>query len=212
MCFSLQASLISSISLFGISMLYIPKLWPKKTRLIAIIPIIFALQQACEAIIWHYKSLQSYSTIATASAYLFIFFAYIFWPIWVPFSLYYAEKNPSRKQLLLASLSCGILISMLLLCLIIFYPIDYCLLCTNIIYSSKAPTLLYFPIAILYSIATIFSWIFSSVKYMWIMGLLLLLSYAISFWFYLYAFTSVWCFFAAINSLSLYLFLDEENL
>src|SRR5690606_8023290 len=76
---------------------------------LALIPWFFAIQQASEGFVW----LKIPEGIAAKN--IFLFFAYVFWPIWIPFSLYFAEENPIRKQLLTLCLGIGLAVGCFLM-------------------------------------------------------------------------------------------------
>ena len=81
MCFSASASFIASgglAALGGVSFVSAKK----KDKVLAVIPIMFSIQQFCEGIQWLYLNSGSSSPVF---GYLFLLFAFILWPIYVPF-------------------------------------------------------------------------------------------------------------------------------
>lgn len=67
------------------------------------------------------------------------------------------------------------------------------------------------PVMALYLAATCVSCFFSSHKIINIFGILALLLFMVAYWFYTVAFFSVWCFFAAILSVVIYVHFKFEN-
>jgi hypothetical protein len=91
-CFSAQASFLASALLLPIgaaSLMAARSPEQHDKRLLAAAPLCFSLQQACEGLIWLGLDAQP-SEMAAASGLLeaptltYLFFAYAFWPVWMP--------------------------------------------------------------------------------------------------------------------------------
>lgn len=196
MCFSPQASFSAAI-LLGATGAAAMRLAPNRSLLyIAAIPLFFAIQQLVEGILWlnleHQVSLGGLSRFAP---YAYIFFALLFWPIWIPFAMWKAENSPKRKTALAAFLIMGSLLSLYYLAVtpssnykisIVQHSIQYD---SDIVYLKS--------IYVFIVLGAIFA---SGVRGMWIFGMLLCISILLAYFFYAYAFVSVWCFLSALNS------------
>jgi hypothetical protein len=79
MCFSAQASFGAS-AVLGIMGIYALHKAKQQERLLAIVPLFFAVQQACEGIVWLTYANPSQHFITAAATYSFCFFAYFFGP------------------------------------------------------------------------------------------------------------------------------------
>ena len=92
MCFSAGASFVASggLAIVGVASLKVAK---KEERIIALIPLAFALQQAIEGVQW--LSLQS-GCPSLPLGYGFLFFAFIFWPVYVPLTVYLLDKKKRK--------------------------------------------------------------------------------------------------------------------
>jgi len=66
-------------------------------------------------------------------------------------------------------------------------------------------------IALFYCIATITPLFISTIAHIWIIGVAISIGLLISYLFYFVAFPSVWCFFAAISSVSLYFIIKKYH-
>ncbi len=66
-------------------------------------------------------------------------------------------------------------------------------------------------ISLLYVIATIVPFFIARNKMLWAIGALTVASYVISYIAYFEAFTSVWCFFAALISILVYGFVQNQK-
>lgn len=215
MCFSAKASFAAAGVLSIISLLSIKKARNKKLIPLAASPLFFAIQQACEGIVWlTFNAGDTTSTLHTFAMYSFLFFAGIWWPISIPLVLYIPEKIHKRKKLLYYTFIIGIIVAIILFFTWILqttgveninhrlnYPVDnYPFGITN----QRISYVLTWIISLLYCIATITPLFISSIGYTWILGCAISLGLIVSYIFYTMAFPSVWCFFAAISSIIIY--------
>lgn len=216
MCFSAEASFTASVLLGITGYFTIKKAQLKKTLLaLAFIPIFFALQQFSEGVIWLSFSQTWFSNFLDIFKQIFLFFAIFFWPFWIPFSLYMAEEETSRKKWLGFFLGTGITYIGLVLWLffqietsanvgieIFDYSIQYHLPGKE----GMLPKIT----AALYLIATLPAPFFSSVRWIWLMGIANIIGFAVAQYLFSVSFISVWCFFAACVSVCLYLAIYQE--
>jgi hypothetical protein len=206
MCFSASASFSAAGILAIIGMITVQKA-KERYRMFSCIPMIFALQQITEGLLWlsfENSMLMKYESFFT---YSFLFFAFILWPIWVPLSVYRIEPRSSKKLWLgLCSLS-GIFIAFSLFSYLYTYGANASVLDHHIIYTMFYPEVLVMPGTALYLIATIIPFFISSMRWGWLFGVTLFLSYLVTIYFYYQAFVSVWCFFAALLSILVLLIL-----
>jgi len=205
MCFSASASFTASaaLSLTGASLMM--RVRPPQ-RALAMLPIFFGIQQFSEGLVW--LSLSDVSFFKN----IFLFFAYFFWPVWIPFSLWIAEKDPKNKRLLFLCLILGIAVGASfglvipdIIPVMYRHSIHYASLHK---YSKEA---IYIGTA-LYGIATIAPFFISTLRKAWIVGSLILLSGIIVYWIDNFYFVSMWCFVAAIISLTLLFILKTPKI
>lgn len=212
MCFSAQASFIASGVLGTIGLVTSYRGWGKKIDLLAIIPFCFAIQQASEGFVWlginGHNTLYPYTRFAAS---IFLFFAYIFWPIATPALLYWFEKNPRRKELLCYALFSGITVAIIALIGMFTGGIDYAAINHHIVYWLAHPivagywlNVVYGIGIVLYASATIGALCVSTIPLLWMFTTIVAAGFVTSLLFYYLAFTSIWCFFAALASCTLY--------
>jgi heme/copper-type cytochrome/quinol oxidase subunit 4 len=105
MCFSAPASFIASggLTLLGGASLVVAK---KEDKILALIPLLFGAQQFFEGIQWLYLNTGSSSTLAT---YIFLVFAYIIWPIYVPACVLILDKE--KRKIMRSFLFLGITVA-----------------------------------------------------------------------------------------------------
>jgi len=199
MCFSAQASFVASGILGMTGILTYRQVSKNNQLLFASIPLLFAIQQAAEGIVWLSFSHPLFIPWHTIAIYVFLFFAFILWPVFVPLSIYQLEnKHPSHSLLFLVVL--GSIVSLYLALGLVIYPVQATIFNCHIRYFLSTSTYHAYISSFLYVCATIPSFFCSSIRLMPFFGILCALLYAISYFFYSYAFISVWCFFCAFLS------------
>ena len=199
MCFSATASFSASIGLTLLGALSIKKAKTRSMRLFASTPLLFAVQQAAEGVVW-LTATHTSSCLLVSSTYAFLFFAFIFWPLWMPLVARTLEQNPQRKSLMNISVLAGCSVAAYSLWYIIYNSISAQIQHNHIAYISSGPTFAYYPMTVLYLLATVAPLFLSSVKHMWILGIGISVSYIVTVLQYTHNITSVWCFFAALLS------------
>lgn len=110
MCFSAKASFLASGLLFSVGAATVAIAQGKADRStlpLAMAPLFFGLQQASEGLVWLGIQAQSLAggeesnptTLVAALTYLF--FAYAFWPVWIPWSAVRLQPRPEKSGSLL---------------------------------------------------------------------------------------------------------------
>lgn len=199
MCFSAQASFGAS-AVLGVMGVYALRKAKLQERFLAMVPLLFAIQQACEGIVWITYANPSYDLITAMATYGFCFFAYFFWPVWIPITVLKMETNSQKKPLLQFLLGLGIVVASVLIISTLAKGIQTTVSCSHIDYDIFLPGIVGTIGAFFYCIATIIPLFISSKKGLPLFGFLTLASVGITCIFYNAYFTSVWCFFAALLS------------
>lgn len=209
MCFSATASFGASALLVGFSLFSGYKLMQKRVidyaRLDLVgLPMAFGIQQFSEGMVW-LSLLRDFSPLVRQiSIYTFIFFAFIFWPVYVPFCVSRLERVARNKSILKVIQLIGLAVSVILLYRIIYFGIDAEVANCHILYSSDLTNInLYLALMIMacYLLTTVGALLLSSLSGMRVLGILIGIAYVLSLLFYQHYLISVWCFFAAIVSL-----------
>jgi hypothetical protein len=209
MCFSATASFIAGGVIAAVGVATLRKTEKKSEIPFASIPLLFGIQQILEGIIWltfRYRT----PDLNVAMTYTYSMFSHVLWPIFVPFSIVLLENISWRKKTILTFLVAGTAVSFYLLYFLIKFPITSKVVNMHIEYFS--PHFHLYVIMGFYISATTISAMFSSNKLINIFGALALLSYIAAYIFYTVALLSVWCFFAAILSLIIYLYFKNKNI
>lgn len=142
----------------------------------------------------------SLTFLQNVGKHIFLFFAYGFWPIYVPVAMYFTESISWRKNimLLLTFMGIGVVLTIFM----------------NFSISESSPQILgnsiryiYEPLVVyklFYLACVVLPFFFSSLPYTWIFAVLITLAFFISDYLYFVDFTSIWCFFGAIFSIAIY--------
>lgn len=208
MCFSATASFIASGVLSLIGLVSIRYVKDGKWLSIALIPIFFAIQQFAEGLVWLYKW--------PTAALVFLFFAFLVWPCYVPFSCLMVESDNTRRPILFALMGVGLSVSLCLLFGLTSSQISFYIQDCHIVYDVAsqlfAYRFLWIALGAGYCIATVLPFFVSHYRQMHIMGFLVASSCLISYFFYSIYFISVWCFFSALISSYILLIIGQKRL
>lgn len=208
MCFSAHSSFAAAatVSLLGIASL---KRSSPHTRMIAATPLLFGLQQASEGFTWLALTGKISTDILSYSVILFLTCAFILWPLWVPYAMLQAENNLRARKGLAICLGAGVLIAIILGYILFVLGVSATNISHHIEYTLKLPCEISYASAVSYTIPTILPFFISSHTIMRVLGSLLLLSYIAAAYMWFAAFTSVWCFFAAVISSAIYFIIPK---
>lgn len=202
MCFSPSASFIAGLSLVAIGALTLKRVTQKREIPFALIPLLFGIQQIIEGLLWLSFRFDA-PLLNAATTYAFSVFSHSVWPIFVPFSVGLLEVVPWRRRVILAFQVIGLGIGLYLLYFIVRYPIT-AVAGEHIVYVS--PHFSQVPAMLLYLAATCVVSFFSSQRLVKVFGASALLLFFVAYWFYTAALFSVWCFFSAVLSAIIYLY------
>lgn len=203
MCFSAGASFSAAGVLSIIGLLSVKQVHDKRLYPLAIIPLFFAVQQASEGILWLALSNTISPAFILPATYLFLFFAFLLWPYYISMATLLYEKQALRKKLLYVTLVVGLLVTLYALFCLMTYKIQAEAVACHILYSIKDISFSNYAL-IPYLVAILSPFFISSIQYLWVFGVTLVISFIVSFTVYTTFLTSTWCFFAALLSVVTY--------
>lgn len=211
MCFSAEASFTGAAVLASVGVATLLKAPNKKAIPLALLPLLLAIHQAIEGIVWLTYDDPSWFGVQKFVSYLFLILATAVWPLWIPGSLYLLEKKRDRKGWILKAGMVGIFVSAAFLLSLARDGSDTLVIDHSISYSFISDRLgapyqwdLGKFLVIGYSFAVIAPLFFSSLRFTSLLGVAISLGLVVSAIFYAYAFGSVWCFFGALCSVLVY--------
>ena len=202
MCFSATASFTASAVLLGIGALTLRRVERPGDRALAAIPILFAIQQALEGLVWLSLNGKIHGMLGPATQ-VYSLFSHVLWPIYVPLAVWLAEPPGSRRRGLFGFMVAGAAVGGFLLYGMIVNPIVARPIGQHIDYDS--PHFYVAAVLALYLAATTVSQMLSSHRWIRWFGVLALGSAVAAYVAYAQWFISVWCFFAALLSGVIYL-------
>lgn len=205
MCFSASASFIAGGSLCAVGAATLNKARRPADLPFAAIPLLFGIQQLIEGALWLSFRFEA-QLLNEISTYAYSMFSHVLWPILVPAAVGSLEPQPRRRKMFRAFQLGGLFVGLYLLYLIVRFPVTS-RIDEHIVYVS--PHFYQFPVMGLYLAATCASCMFSSQNLIRVFGVLALLSFGAAYWVHAAAFFSVWCFFAGILSVIIYLYFRQ---
>jgi hypothetical protein len=208
MCFSATASFSAGAVLLGLGTLTLKSASRPRELPFAAIPLLFAIQQLSEGVIWltfRYEAAQ----LNAAMTHVYSFFSHVLWPVYVPVAVLLIEPPGRRRRALLAFVAAGVAVGAYLLYILVAYPVVSRPTGQHIEYVS--PHFFALAAMTLYLASTTLSPLLSTHRTVKVFGLLALASFATAYFFYATWFISVWCFFAALLSALVYLHFVLQN-
>lgn len=210
MCFSPEVSFTASVLLVTAGIATLRNTSSTSQFFLAAIPLLFGIQQFSEGLIWlHFKHQIGSESFFINSQHIFLTFIFLIWPIWIPFSFFLIENIPWRRSLLFINLFIGIILSLFYFFFAQREEISVQIVNQSIQYLGKIPN--YSLLTFLYPVVVLSPIFFTSLKNAWIFGLLGAFAYVLSDYFYQSSFISVWCFFSALVSLSIYKIIKQNQ-
>jgi hypothetical protein len=211
MCFSAVASFAGGVVISAVGVATVRKVRKPAQRLFAIIPLIFGFQQFAEGVLWITLRSDGYDWLQDAATYIFLITALVIWPVMIPISMWIMEEVKKRKKILTSLIVTGSILSLFYAFCLISYDITPQIKSFHIQYVDEFPKILVQIAFLLYLVSTVAPLFISSVRGMWLFGILITLSCIVTGIFFAQYLTSVWCFFAALISVVIYWILSESR-
>ena len=203
MCFSATASFGASALLGGVGAKALKEANTPGEKLFAMTPVLFAAQQLVEGFLWVTLSnnpganAQALGQVLTL---MFLFFAWVIWPTFIPLFNYLLEKRKTQKRILLGMVIWGIIISIFLFYTLYSVPILSEIRAHHIFYGRVVPFPNSWILGTLYFIPIVSPFFISSTPKMWYLGMVNVLAFVLSMTIFKSYLISVWCFFGAVAS------------
>lgn len=211
MCFSAAASFAGGAVISAVGVANQGKVRKPSQRIFATMPLLFGLQQFAEGVLWITLKSGEYDWLQNAATYIFLITALVIWPVMVPLSMWFMEEAKKRKNILTGLIVTGGMVSLFYTFCLIAYNVAPRINNFHIQYIHEFPQNIVDIVYFFYIAATIIPLFISSVRRMWLFGVLILLSYLVTIIFFAHYLTSVWCFFAALISVVIYWILSGAN-
>lgn len=202
MCFSAGASMGASVVLAGIGSTSISRNTSPRLRLLAAMPLLFSAQQAAEAVVWQTMGDPASAGIHQLGVSAFLGFAFVVWPAYAPASLYAAERDPRRKNVLRVLALWGAVLAASAALLLARWDPVASVAGHSIRYAhiGSENTLLNGVLLLAYVVPTVAPFLVSSTTMARTLGGAFVVSLIVTLAVERNSLTSVWCFFAALLS------------
>ena len=208
MCFSTTASFSAGALLLGLGTLTLKSARHPRQLPLAAIPLLFAIQQLSEGVIWLTFRYEA-PLLNAVMTHVYSFFSHVLWPIYVPVAVLLIEPPGRRRQALFVFVATGLAVGAYLLYFLVAFPVVSRPTGQHIEYVS--PHFFAVTTMTLYLLSTTVSPMLSTHRMVKVFGVLALLSFAAAYYFYATWFISVWCFFAALLSITVFLHLWRRS-
>lgn len=211
MCFSANASFGAGVLLSTVGIISVKKTQHTPSVYFGLIPMIFAFQQFIEGGIWLLLPEPGNENTLKILTFAFLFIAQVIWPTWVPLAIMKTGPAENRRTSEYLLLSAGGVVSAYLAYCLFNFPVKAEIIGYHISYKQDYPIVTSTYCGILYVAATILPPFFSRIRYMWLLGTTILISYIITQFMYEDYIVSVWCFFASIISIAVLAIISEKQ-
>jgi hypothetical protein len=197
-CFSATANFVGSGFLGAAGMITLTKVKHRRELLFAALPTLFAVHQFIEGFVWLGLDGVLSPAVAHDMGSAFMLYAQGLLPFLLPLSVLLFEPNAKSRRGMLPFLVLGGVTAVYILWALTAFPLELYVRGNSIVYVNQATNNT--AVGLLYVIATCGSLFFSKIKMMVVFGAanlaILLAVMAVK----RYAFTSLWCAYAAIAS------------
>ena len=211
MCFSAGASFAGAALISAVGVATVRKARKPQQRLFTVIPLFFGFQQCAEGVLWVTLRAGGHDLLQNAATYVFLITALVIWPVMIPLSMWFMEEAEKRKKILAGLIATGGILSLFYAFCLIFYNVTPQINNFHIQYIDDFPRTFVTIASFFYPVATVVPLYVSSVRRMWLFGVLITVSYIVTGIFFAQYLTSVWCFFAALISIAIYWILSESK-
>lgn len=198
MCFSATANFVGSGVLGAVGVGTFAKVKHRRELLFAALPTLFAIHQFIEGFVWLGLDGILSPVVAHNMGAAFILYAQGLLPYLLPLSVLLFEPDRKSRRRMLPFLVLGGATALYILWALTAFPTQVYIRGNSIVYINQATNNIV--VAVLYVIATCGSLFFSKIRMMVVFGMVNLAILLAVMEFKRYAFTSLWCAYAAVAS------------
>ncbi len=198
MCFSATANFVGSAVLGAVGVVTLTQVKHRRELLFAMLPILFAIHQFIEGFVWLGLDGILSPVVAHDMGAAFMLYAQGLLPFLLPLSVLFFEPNAQSRRRMMPFVVLGGGTTLYILWALTAYPLQLYVRSNSIVYINQATNNT--AVAVLYVIATCGSLFFSKIRMMVVFGGANLAILLIVMEVKRYAFTSLWCAYAAVAS------------
>jgi hypothetical protein len=209
LCFSATANFVGSGVLGAIGLATLAEVKHRRELLFAAMPFLFAIHQFTEGFVWLGLDSGPGSALAHNAGAAYILYAQGLLPFLLPLSVLLIEPTENRRQRMAGFLALGTFLAVYILWGLIAYPLQVSAVQHTVVYLNAISTTTL--VAVLYVIATCGALFFSGFRGLVLLGALNLAGLLVVMLIRRYAFTSIWCAYAAVISVIIYFFFRQTR-
>lgn len=202
MCFSANASFASGAIVAAVGVVTVARSNHPNEWLFAALPLFFAWHQFNEGMVW--LGLHGNLGVGTLDGWGFAYMLYAqaLLPLLMPLSVWLIEPDKHRGRRILPFLVVGVLLAFYVLWALLHFDTEILVRDHSVVYRNAGThgSL----VAVLYVVVTCGALFFSGYRYIVMLGVLNLVGLCVVLLIKQYAFTSVWCAYAAVISVLIY--------
>jgi hypothetical protein len=208
-CFSASANFIGGSVLGAIGVATLLEVKHRREILLAAMPCLFALHQFTEGFVWLGLDRRLPPIVAHDAGAAFILYAQGLLPFLLPLSVLLIEPTESRQRRMLDFSILGGALAIYLLWGLIAYPLQVSAGADGVVYLNHITNTTV--VAILYVAATCGALFFSGFRPLVVLAWVNLVGLLVVMQIRRYEFTSLWCFYAAVVSVIIYVFFRKSR-
>lgn len=208
MCFSLQADLVVGAALLPVAALSLREVRHVRELPFASLPLLFALHQLVEALVWAGTAGQVPAWVEQAAATVYLVFALPVLPVLVPLAVLLLEPRGSRRRVA-PFVALGVVVAAYFGVAVLSGPIEVVVHPYALSYVAQIDQAV--PWTGLYILAVIGPSLLSGYRSIVVFGVVNLLGLSVVAIVYVEAFASLWCVWAALSSIFITLHLYRRR-
>ncbi len=202
MCFSATASFVSSGVLAVVGVATLSEVKERREVLFASMPLLFAVHQMLEGFVWLGLDGRLPASVAHAAGAAFMLYAQGLLPFLLPMGVLLFEPTLARRRAMLPFAVVGGALTLYILWGLTAFPTNVYVRENSVVYLNAATNVT--AVAALYIVVTCGALLFSKVPPMVMFGVANVIGLLVTMAVKRYAFTSVWCAYAAMSSVLLW--------
>lgn len=209
MCFSPQADVVAGVVIGVVAVDVFRHRPPRRDLALAALVPLLAVHSIVEAFVWWSERGQLSESVGTGATYVYLFFAFVVLPVYLPVAVLARESSPERRRQMTAFVAIGLYVSCSLLWSLVQGPVTATLHHHYISYSiGVANADIVVP---LYALATCGVALLSTSRYLVVFGALNIVVVAVLTVLTANGLTSLWCFWAALSSVAIAMLVRRDE-
>jgi hypothetical protein len=202
MCFSATASFTSGLAVGALGVATLPLVADRRERPFAALGVVFGIHQLLEGAVWLHLDAGDPTSIHDPAAAAWLLIAWTVLPVWVPLAVARFEPDRIRRRAMYGLAAIGAVVGVWLFAAGLAGSTTVTVDEHHLVYTLAAGLGV---LAVPYVLATCGSMLLSTHRFVVMFGVALVTSMAATLVVAAVAFSSVWCFFAAVLSIGLYI-------